>query len=65
MNTPDEIEETPFVNEECGDTMWDEETLNQLTRVITIQPNEDKGSGLDTDQPVKNAVKEDDTTAID
>jgi|GEM_PF-6559479 len=25
MNTIDEI---PFVNEECGDTMWNEENLN-------------------------------------
>ena len=28
METTDVFEYTPFVNEECGDTMWNEENLN-------------------------------------
>ena len=28
METKDLPEEAPFVNEECGDTMWNEENLN-------------------------------------
>ena len=28
MKTIELFDETPFVNEECGDTMWNEENLN-------------------------------------
>ena len=28
MNMNDLSDETPFVNEECGDTMWNDENLN-------------------------------------
>lgn len=36
MNTDNTVDdETPFVREECGDTMWDEDVLNRLTAAIT------------------------------
>jgi hypothetical protein len=28
MKTEELFENTPFVNEECGDTMWNDENLN-------------------------------------
>lgn len=31
MNKLTDLEDVPFVNEECGDTMWDEAMLDQLT----------------------------------
>jgi uncharacterized protein len=31
MNTTNDFDDVPFVREECGDTMWDEDVLNQLT----------------------------------
>ncbi|MCE7065105.1 hypothetical protein [Dyadobacter sp. CY326] len=31
METKDFFDEMPFVNEECGDTMWNEENLNPPT----------------------------------
>lgn len=37
MNITDEFDDTPFVNEECGDTMWDEATLKQLIMPMTSQ----------------------------
>ncbi|GAB3912187.1 hypothetical protein GCM10028803_55050 [Larkinella knui] len=40
MNAPkNEDEELPFVREECGDTMWDEEVLNQLTAPVVPTPD--------------------------
>jgi pimeloyl-ACP methyl ester carboxylesterase len=34
MNPIDQLNEVPFVNEECGDTMWNEENLNP-TKFLT------------------------------
>ena len=38
MKPTDEFDDVPFVNEECGDTMWDETVLNQLTSPVEQQP---------------------------
>lgn len=35
MNKLSDFEDVPFVNEECGDTMWDEAMLDQLTESST------------------------------
>jgi hypothetical protein len=37
-STKFEEEELPFVREECGDTMWDEDALNQLTAPVVPAP---------------------------
>ncbi len=37
MNKLTDLEDVPFVNEECGDTMWDEAQLNQLTGSTSSQ----------------------------
>jgi hypothetical protein len=37
MNKIIDLEDVPFVNEECGDTMWDESRLDQLTESTTSQ----------------------------
>lgn len=38
MTPFDESDDMPFVNEECGDTMWDEAVLNQLTNPMEQRP---------------------------
>ena len=45
MNNQTDLENVPFVNEECGDTMWDEARLDQLTestgsQQLPFQPNQ-------------------------
>lgn len=37
MNTTSDFDDVPFVNEECGDTMWDETLLNQLNQTTSSQ----------------------------
>ncbi|QMW04941.1 hypothetical protein [Spirosoma foliorum] len=32
-----DLDDAPFVNEECGDTMWDESILDRLTESTTNQ----------------------------
>lgn len=38
MDPTDTFDDVPFVNEECGDTMWDEAVLNQLTNPMEQRP---------------------------
>ncbi|QMW04214.1 hypothetical protein [Spirosoma foliorum] len=60
MNKLTDEDDVPFVKEECGDTMWDEAMLDQLTESTTSQqlpsllnpalPPVEQAGGAKTDQ---------------
>lgn len=51
MNTTTDFDDVPFVNEECGDTMWDETLLNQLNATTFSQESTRLTSTVETTIP--------------
>ena len=48
-STADDAYDEPFVNDECGDTMWDMTMLNQLTEVLTDQHTQTDKASAETE----------------